>query len=448
VLANTIYDHFSDIFPLPFFLGASGGSGGFGGVPATVGTNNGDGIDYTQIGRYDTPGAGPQGIDNLDNQAFCFPVTGANVPPIVSNVPAGNQIDLACDEALVDYTLNFAAPEFDQLVTLVVQGESDGLTVAVGDGIQTATATLNWVPTYAATVYLTLSATDSEGAVTQTTVVVTSPGPCPPLCTPCDFSALIVFPDSAEDGKVEGYDTLNGAALHYACGLMVAPEDTTSFITVLDSESPVRNTNKKQFDPDLGSPHKSCGGVGRGKGGRKNRPWENCEPLGNVLILQDPRYVYPNDDLAGGCMKFTFDYPITNLTIGLLDIDSAEAATITVRPSLPPTTDITLLFCFPILSLLMPGFTNFLFLMILVLFQQSSLHVHQLYDYYNAIIDTYTAPKNIGDNGYWTSDSPKNTDPALLGIAAARHVTAFSVCLSRSGAITHVDYCSDPHYPE
>jgi hypothetical protein len=65
----------------------------------------------------------------------------------------------------------------------------------------------------------------------------------------------------------------------------------------------------------------------------------------------------------------------------------------------------------------------------------------QLYDSANAVLGTFTAPKNIGDNGYWISDSPKNTDPALAGIAAAVQVKAVSVCLSGSGAITHIDSC-------
>jgi hypothetical protein len=248
-------------------------------------------------------------------------------------LPDGNQIDLACDEALVDYTLSFAAPEFDQTVSLVVSGESDGLTVTVGDGIQTAIATLNWEPSASATVYLTFTATDSAGAVTTTTVTVTSQGPCVPVCTPCDFSALTVFP-KAEDGKVEYKYYTNGDVLLNSCGLTVVPEKTSNngFITVLDSQSPRRNTTKARFDPDLGSPNLSCGGVGSGKGGEKGQPWENCEPLGNVLILQDPRYVDPNDDRAGGCMKFAFVEPKTNISIGLLDIDSRETTTITVCP--------------------------------------------------------------------------------------------------------------------
>ena len=58
---------------------ASGGSGGFGGSPATVGYNIGDGVDYFQIGRFDHPGndydgagGNNDGVDYLDNRCISF----------------------------------------------------------------------------------------------------------------------------------------------------------------------------------------------------------------------------------------------------------------------------------------------------------------------------------------------------------------------------------------
>jgi hypothetical protein len=136
-----------------------------------------------------------------------------------------------------------------------------------------------------------------------------------------------VYPDSAVNGEVAN-GTVNGAALHDACRITVYKFNTKArFITVLDSESPVRDTKNRRFDPDLGSPHLTCDGVGRGSAGKEGALWENCNPLGNVLVLQDRRYEYPNDFDSGGCMKFTFDNPVTNLTLGLLDIDSTDERT-------------------------------------------------------------------------------------------------------------------------
>lgn len=68
---------------------ASGGSGGFGGVPATVGINKGDGGSYALIGRfdhsgtdYDGPGGNPDGISWLDDQSFTFDANSGIIPPV------------------------------------------------------------------------------------------------------------------------------------------------------------------------------------------------------------------------------------------------------------------------------------------------------------------------------------------------------------------------------
>lgn len=60
---------------------ASNGVGGFGGIPATVGANKGDGVNYALVGRfdhegvdYDGPGGNPDGVSYLDNKHFCFNV--------------------------------------------------------------------------------------------------------------------------------------------------------------------------------------------------------------------------------------------------------------------------------------------------------------------------------------------------------------------------------------
>ncbi|HYG51622.1 MAG TPA: nidogen-like domain-containing protein [Flavobacteriales bacterium] len=70
---------------------ASSGVGGFGGVPATVGANKGDGLSYLQFGRFDHAGTdydGPvlttDGVSWLDYQSFKFStcVTTSNVEPV------------------------------------------------------------------------------------------------------------------------------------------------------------------------------------------------------------------------------------------------------------------------------------------------------------------------------------------------------------------------------
>jgi hypothetical protein len=62
-----------------------------------------------------------------------------------------------------------------------------------------------------------------------------------------------------------------------------------------------------QYDPDLGSPNRGCGGPGVGAGGRPGAPYPNCVAQGNALIIQDPRVSNrPNDNVSGGCFVFQF----------------------------------------------------------------------------------------------------------------------------------------------
>ncbi len=75
---------------------ASGGVGGFGGTPATVGVNRGDGINYALVGRfdhegvdYDGPGGIADGVSYLDGKYFSFDACGENVV-IIPETPISN----------------------------------------------------------------------------------------------------------------------------------------------------------------------------------------------------------------------------------------------------------------------------------------------------------------------------------------------------------------------
>lgn len=107
---------------------ASSGSGGFGGTPATVGINKGDGTNFALVGRfdhegtdYDGPGGGNDGISYLDDKCFFFN-TGVqfnNIPPVAQGTPTVQPIDLMVGE---DYnlTMSFLSPEVDQLTVAIV----------------------------------------------------------------------------------------------------------------------------------------------------------------------------------------------------------------------------------------------------------------------------------------------------------------------------------------
>ncbi|HRH37848.1 MAG TPA: T9SS type A sorting domain-containing protein [Flavobacteriales bacterium] len=80
---------------------ASGGENGFGGSPATVGVNRGNGIDHTQIGRfgidsdvYNGAYSDTSGISWLDSTHFYVNTAGAGVPPVLGS-------DFDCDTMIV-----------------------------------------------------------------------------------------------------------------------------------------------------------------------------------------------------------------------------------------------------------------------------------------------------------------------------------------------------------
>jgi len=106
---------------------ASEGEGGFGGSPATVGVNKGDGVDFFNVGRFDHPGddyAGPDGVsgvDWLDFQSVCFSVGGeTNQCPIAVNFPPGNTYVINNGNPTMDITVGFIGPEGGQTVTTTV----------------------------------------------------------------------------------------------------------------------------------------------------------------------------------------------------------------------------------------------------------------------------------------------------------------------------------------
>ncbi|MFN7012748.1 MAG: nidogen-like domain-containing protein, partial [Bacteroidia bacterium] len=124
---------------------ASGGSNGFGGTPATVGANAGDGTSFIQFGRFDQPGTaydGPfganDGVSWLDFQSFYFDAcgSGSNIAPIatinISSPGGGSSSSGICDTVnicendtiLINAT--FLAPENNQTVTITTSGSQVG----------------------------------------------------------------------------------------------------------------------------------------------------------------------------------------------------------------------------------------------------------------------------------------------------------------------------------
>ena len=171
---------------------ASLGTNGFGGIPATVGANRGNGVDFIQFGRFDHAGTdydGPfgasDGISWLDNKNFVFNTTTSggsstqNIPPIASSTSLCDTVDVCVNE-LVDLDINFLAPEAGQLTMAsytIVPPLNATITETNTSPANTANLHLQFIPTVADTVnggihVITYTASDDGTPPMTTTVTV------------------------------------------------------------------------------------------------------------------------------------------------------------------------------------------------------------------------------------------------------------------------------------
>ncbi|MBO0358195.1 T9SS type A sorting domain-containing protein [Hymenobacter sp. BT186] len=161
---------------------ASGGINGFGGTPATVGVNQGNGVDFVQVGRfnldnaaYDGPGGANDGINYLDGQCYGFNVTNVgNIPPSVSNLPLNNTVTVAQGQT-VTVNPQFLAPEVNQTVTVAVNTGGLCNTTATTTNGATASATISitGAACNVGTHSIVLTATDNGTPVGTTTATLT-----------------------------------------------------------------------------------------------------------------------------------------------------------------------------------------------------------------------------------------------------------------------------------
>jgi hypothetical protein len=176
----------------------SGGAGGFGGVPATVGANRGDGSAFFLVGRfghegidYDGPSGNADGVGYLTGKVICFnTATGAdlNLAPIPQNFPLGNTVTISPSAAeSLDLSLAFLSPESGQTTTVVIDDvngvQAAGLTIANTPG-NVANVHLGWTPdcTKAGSYVLNFTATDNASTPASKQISLTV------IVLPCDTS--------------------------------------------------------------------------------------------------------------------------------------------------------------------------------------------------------------------------------------------------------------------
>lgn len=165
---------------------ASGGTNGFGGNPATVGVNRGNGTDYIQIGQFDAPGTaydGPFGASDqvswLDNQTFYFNVcnngSGNNLPPIINSDDVCDTMWICVGDTL-DLGAIFLAPEQGQGTNITMTTSSSGLNVISNTGGNPATISAEFVGSVSnlGVNLITVTGTDNgtPPAATSSTIII------------------------------------------------------------------------------------------------------------------------------------------------------------------------------------------------------------------------------------------------------------------------------------
>lgn len=187
---------------------ASSGVGGFGGVPATVGANEGDGVNYIQFGRFDQAGTaydGPVGANDgvswLDNQTFSFAtcVTTTNIAPIFADFfPEIANTAFNCGSmdtvkiCATGDTLVFSAQVIDPNITDVV-------TLNVTPSNPSGFSIINNSPGNPATITWQYIATVANAGFNTFTVTATDNG-TPPLTSTAGF---LIYVDSTGTGAFE-----------------------------------------------------------------------------------------------------------------------------------------------------------------------------------------------------------------------------------------------------
>ena len=118
---------------------ASSGTGGFGGTPATVGVNVGNGTDYFQVGQFVQSGTsfdGPtnnfDGVDFLDGQEIYFNVAGittTNTPPLLISSAICDTINVITGDTLkslnsTDFIIGIMTPEIGQNIQISTNSDA------------------------------------------------------------------------------------------------------------------------------------------------------------------------------------------------------------------------------------------------------------------------------------------------------------------------------------
>ena len=229
---------------------ASSGVGGFGGSPATVGANSGDGISFIQMGQFDHAGNdydGPFGINDgiswLDNQTFSFNAcTSTNIQPIVSGLGFCDTLTV-CAGSPIFPSVTFLSPESLQVTVPTATSTLQNFSISSSTSGNTAVITAGAITTLADVGYqtITFSATD-DGApplTTNVTVVIhVLAGPIANAGPDATYCSGIPVQLSASGGTGYSWSPSTGLSDPNIANPLASPSSTTTYVvTVTDSGS-------------------------------------------------------------------------------------------------------------------------------------------------------------------------------------------------------------------
>lgn len=229
-------------------------------IPATVGMNAGNGIDYFLIGRFGQPGSfydGPLGADDgvswLDGKTFFFnacPPIGANNEPIPTLLGYCDTVRV-CGNDTVYVKNTFIAPEVNQTVSVTATAPTLGSAFSysvlpntnstdiymIVDGSQatggyhtiTMTATDNGTPPQSAVQQMFIYV-DQASVNNLNGTIVTTPttGACP--------GAVITASVQVNGGAPGGYLWSNNATTSTTTYTTVMPADSLIFVTLTSGQ--------------------------------------------------------------------------------------------------------------------------------------------------------------------------------------------------------------------
>ncbi len=297
---------------------ASQGVGGFGGIPSTVGANEGNGTDFIQFTRndhegldYDGPFGNADGVSWLDYKSFRFTtaVTTQNIPPIINSNFLCDTVEVCMGE-LVDFNVTFLTPEGDQSIisTSATAPTIDNFASTVTNNGTNATINVQFIPLLADTGFhvVTFTGQDNgadslESTVSIVLAVYYTPAP-PPVITgdtiACEGQGVVLNAGSGYDDYIwtNGYfgpTVLVGPGSYMCLATSGNCRLASNEITIYGVPNP---------EPDITGQLFSCGGTPATLGTDEDYPqyqWSNGSTADGITVGTGSYFVTVTD--ANGC---------------------------------------------------------------------------------------------------------------------------------------------------